>query len=525
MSPEHKNSIFQLEKSIYEQNKLISKQISRFFERAKTTLYKSLQNIKKPLLNEVKETYNYSYLGFSIKQKNLSFRQVMKNKISSKNIKMALERDSMKNLNEINSKKAQINKNITKNLFKSNGSSAKIYSRRNTKLNNNSIEFQNKKKKPENISDSMKEITANDFGTLGKEGNTIWIRDDSRKNSKDKYHYVDKIQKNQISADIFRNKVANPQISQNIDTKTMKKHVTKPPTTSRLRRSNENKKKLLQLKNKQKYDRNLDFVISEIIQDKELRSVISNIKSNVKHKMSNRSRSAITNKREPVKNNFYFPESKYQLLRDLDKKIKQSRNQSMKSDIQEKNLDNESSIILKENQLKMREIRRNYMKKWKEERSQAKKKSIPRNRSHFGKSKSTKTYSRAKVNQWAYQRNQKLKFIKGLSSISNDSTLGSLNKPPEMNFIKNGKPKNSISLYKKRNQSKAKSVKPSTKERNKKVFKVSKSRKSKIKKNKIGKVKRKEKRTYTNKFESTKMAFEYVKGKKKKKNISNRSYW
>jgi hypothetical protein len=557
LSPEKKSHIFHLEKSILEQNKRISKQISLFFEKAKETIHKSLQQIKKTnksYSNQVIPSYHYSYIGKeSKKPKNLSFREIPKIGKSSKNMKFALERDSMKKLDEqiSNIQKQRLKISTpkakgSKNLFKSGGSHPKIYSRRNMKLINNSIEQKVKRnsKKQENISDSMRGITAIDFGTLGKEGNTIWIKDDSRTDLKPKFHYVDKIQKNSKSIENFQNKNTQKIVQTNKSTKIRHQQMMNHNKQNLTKKSLKDKKKLLQLKNKinnRRSRNNNDLIINEIIQDSELKSVISSMKPNTKHRIQNRAKSELPTKRTKKNRvpSFHFPESKYQLLRDLDKKIKQSRNQSKNSQFTEKNLDNESSILLKENQLKMREIRRNYMKKWKEKRKQEQSRSnhsLPKKydrRSGYGQSKSTKTYSRNKVNQWAYYRTNG-KNVKELSTMSNNSSLGSLNKPPLINFKRNQMPKDSISLYKKKKQSKSKSVKISTKEVKKKI-KIPKSKKSKSrarkkivdkrnKSRKGSKGSKGSKRTYTNKFESTKIAFQYVKDKKKR-NISSQYYW
>lgn len=523
-SPEKRGEIAHLEKSIQQQNKLISEQISRFFEQKK--FYRSMEHPRhaRPNLQErVKIAINYSYAhhGTVPKPKTLSFRQIKRARKSSKNISLALERDSMKKGQRPGGFGKDSEKPL-KNLFKSGSSHPKIYSRQNVKISKHS-EAGRSERQRENISDSLRKITANDFGTLGKEGNIIWVKDDSRKASKAKFHYVDQIRKEQLSTELFHNVQLDKARQRDETAKTMKKHAGLKRSVGNERVGERPEvKRSIKHKRRRSKSQKKHFVVSEIIRDKEPKSVVYSVKQNVKHKANSRSKSEITNKkiRDELKH-MQYAKSKYKILRNLDKERKRSAHKSLRSDVLESNLRDESFHILKEDQLKLREIRRNYMKKWKEKRV------IERNQSLSKKlrakkpprSKSIQTFSRAKVNQWAPFKTQA--EPKGaVASESDNSSLGSLNKPPLILFKKNQMPKDSISLYKRRKKVKVKSVKSHAKEV-KNILKKHKKNKFegevKKKQRRVRKKSKNQKRTYTNKFESTKKAFEYAKNKRLRK--------
>ena len=515
LSVENKSKLLNLEKSIQEQNKLLSKQLSRFFEQTKEIYSKSLDNIKHAKVppNQLKTNYSYHYQPHDkLPQKNLSFRKIKKLSWSSKNINLAMERDSMKNLQKLPTTERKENKEKNQtNLFKSGTSNPKIYSRKNMKLVNESQERKRrqnmKKRKMDNLSESMKGITAIDFGTLGKEGNTIWVTDDSISEMKPKFHYLGKIQNNSQKTTVVKRKMSEKQNKFKVDIYSKRKNTTqadaKKTKVNKVIEQRSEKKN----SNKPAFDlesmKSNQLVVSDATKDKDLKSMVSPVSKNVKHKRSNRAMSVYAkNKRAS-----YMYENKYKIMRNLDKKIKQTRNQSVKST----NSNGEvvdPSLILKERQLKMREIRRNYMKKWKEkqfDKSPSESRFAKKNTKKSGKSKSrsVKTYSRKKVNQWGTSKTDR-KFAKGLSTLSNDSSLGSLNRPPVSTKLKK-KAKNSVSLYKKRKVSNTKSVKKKAK-----AVKKGGNRKKKIESNKQISNKaiiQKHKKMFTNKFDSTKKAF------------------
>ena len=196
------------------------------------------------------------------------------------------------------------------------------------------------------------------------------------------------------------------------------------------------------------------------------------------------------------------------------------------------------------------------MKKWKMKRedgksnkSYTKKKREIRNK--YFKSKSIKSNRKNQVKKWIPYKAE-TNYNKRLSNISNNTSLGSLNKPPMFHYqkfknkIKNQKKSKSksktsskinkntksksIQLYTNRKKELDKSVQSQMKKS--KTYK-SKKKKSKTKSKKRSKSKKlilkqnknvKNKRTYTNKFESTKKAFEYAKDKLLNKTGSRR-YW
>lgn len=525
LSPEKRGEMAHLERSIQQQNKLISEQISRFFEQKKFYRSAEPKQARSNLPERVDIALNYSYAhqGMLPKPRTLSFKKIKRVRKSSKNISLALERDSMKKIQRGTGPPKEAQKSV-KNLFKSGSSHPKIYSRQNVKVSKLS------EKPRENISDSLRKVTANDFGTLGKEGNIIWIKDDSKKASKTKFHYVDKIRKEQLSTELFQNVNLDKTRHRDETAKTMKKH-------TQLKRSNGDKevgqrpevKRSIKHKRRRSKSQKKHFVVSEIIREQQPKSAVYSVKQNVKHKANPRSKSVITNKkiREDLKH-LQYHKSKYKILRNLDKERKRSVQKSVRSDILESNLKDESFFILKEKQLKMREIRRNYMKKWKEKRVIERNQSLsktPKTKKSC-RSRSIQTYSRPKVNQWAPFKTQG-KPSEANPSVSDNSSLGSLNKPPMILFNKNQTPKDSLLHYKRRKKMKVKSVKSHAKEV-KNILKKHKKKKfgGEVKKQekKPKKKVKNQKRTYTNKFESTKKAFEYAKNKRKKKG-SDKPSW
>lgn len=541
LSPEKQGEMAHLQKSIQAQNRLISEQISRFFEQQH--FYKSLEQ-PRALQTAVARNYSFAQLTRSPQPKMLSFREIEKKRQSSRKVQLALQRDSMKKLHGRGSGRAKLpsREKPAKNLFQSGSSHPKLYSRRNLKISKRS-ETGLRKPSAENLSESPRKVAASDFGTLGKEGNIIWVKDDSRKASKGKFHYVDQVRKRQLSNEFFQNVVleaprkpgAKGQASARANSKSKSKQNPAAGQKAKVLKKSESAqvkvpsgvpglgeipsvKRSIKHKRGRSKSQRKHFVVSEILQDRELKSVVHSVNQHLPHKATSRSRSALPGKRASEQmQHLRYTRSKYKILRNLDKERKRSGIRSMRSEAMEQNLRDESFLVLKEKQLKLRVIRRNFMKKWKEKRIAERNQSLqPKSPAPKRRSKSIKTQLPAKVNQWAPFKTQ----AKGSGEISQGSSLGSLRKSPVGIFSKERGAKETASLYKNRKKAKGKSLKAKLKEAKKLGKKPRKKKpqgKAKPKRNASKyprKKSRNQQRTYTNKFESTKKAFEFAKRKR-----------
>lgn len=376
-------TLLDLEKSIFTQNKLINEQLSRFFEYTKTNIYKSLENVgrtSKSLKNEVKLNYNYSYIPLSerISKMNLSKTRVQNlRKISKENISLALDRDSMKNIKRLSKQNSnkfpKKEKDNFSNLFKTPEKTPKIYSRKNVKISNK-VQLKKQNLSPSkmvvnNLSESMKGITEIDFGTLGKEGKIVWVNE--KLTNKPKFQYLGKIFTSSNKKNAFRNvTISKNQVKQGVK-QNIKKVDAEISKNKKLNYSKKNSHRVFPDRRK---GLGLDTFSQNRIKNtflqeyKNIQLINSPSMANSQKQKNYRSRSAFLNKNANKKNKKYnVQESKYSIMRDLDKKIKKSRNQSLISAGGDSKISRtDTEYVLKEKQLKMREIRRNYMQKWKE---------------------------------------------------------------------------------------------------------------------------------------------------------------
>ena len=217
LSTDRKDRIIDLEKSILTQNKLISQQISRFFEYTKDNYYKSMGYNGRPvyyLKNQVKKNYNYSYIPDSEKSNNMnwSFKKSRSSRQKTlTNISLALDRDSLKNI-EVNHSRKNNQTNGSKRSKEKNEATPKLYSKNTQKQKNQQnkhiAQLNGSRKKY-----TKDEVSPEDFATLGKEGNTIWLPEESGKKANGKYQILGKVSTNSNKMNIFKNFKFSPKIT------------------------------------------------------------------------------------------------------------------------------------------------------------------------------------------------------------------------------------------------------------------------------------------------------------------------
>lgn len=369
---QRKGTIQKLEKSIFEQNKLLSQQISRFFEYTKDNICRSLENIDSFLQsakNEVKLNYDYQYFPKSQKanKMNWSFKKInMFSKQSLNNIQLALSRDSMKNIKKfspVSSQKfnsIQQKQALSLNFLGNSEDKPESFSKKKLKISNDPVSKTINQNIAKNIQNNLdqQEVIAVDFKTLGQEGSTTEVKHESKDQKIHKFQFLSRNRKsptnqsskNQTGRNISQqNKLINQKLLYKNSTSRSKKNMIRafPDRRKGYNLGSNSRSKLA----------------NQAFAEKVIKSIVKPVLTKQRKGYNvNRSKSAVYDKRVIHQRNQYKVfQSKFQVMNKLNEP-KNSRNTSLISEASQSKADTEH--ILENKHIQMRKIRRNYMKNW-----------------------------------------------------------------------------------------------------------------------------------------------------------------